>query len=63
MTDPLSSPIRLIGLEVKKRIFMPPMHLKLCRDCQVSDRQVAVYTDRTPTGGARAALPLNLSGR
>lgn len=51
MHDPLFEPIFINGLEIKNRIFMPAMHLNMCRNYEVSDRIVDFYSERA-RGGA-----------
>ncbi len=51
MNDLLFQPITINGLEVKNRIFMPAMHLNMCRNFQVTDRIVDFYAERA-RGGA-----------
>ncbi|HEX9872933.1 MAG TPA: FAD-dependent oxidoreductase, partial [Deferrimonas sp.] len=51
MKDLLFEPITIAGLEVKNRIFMPAMHLNMCRNFEVTDRLVAFYAERA-RGGA-----------
>jgi len=51
MRDPLFQPIVINGMEVKNRIFMPAMHLNMCRNFEVSERLLAFYAERA-RGGA-----------
>jgi 2,4-dienoyl-CoA reductase (NADPH2) len=48
MKDLLFEPITLGGLEVKNRIFMPAMHLNMCRNFKVTERLLAFYAERAP---------------
>ncbi len=51
MKDLLFTPITINGLEVKNRLFLPAMHLNMCRNYQVTDRLIAFYAERA-RGGA-----------
>jgi 2,4-dienoyl-CoA reductase (NADPH2) len=51
MKDLLFEPIAIGGLEVKNRIFMPAMHLNMCRNFEVTERLLAFYAERV-RGGA-----------
>lgn len=51
MKDPLFSPIVIGGLKIKNRIYMPAMHLNMCRNYLVSDQILAFYKERA-AGGA-----------
>ncbi len=51
MSDLLFEPIVINGMEVKNRIFMPAMHLNMCRNYEVSERLLAFYAERG-RGGA-----------
>ena len=51
MRDLLFQPIVINGMEVKNRIFMPAMHLNMCRNFEVSERLLAFYAERG-RGGA-----------
>lgn len=46
MIDPLFRPIYLGSLEIKNRIFMPAMHLNMCKNFQVTDQLVEFYRCR-----------------
>ncbi len=50
MKDLLFEPITIGGLEVKNRIFMPAMHLNMCRNFEVTDRLLAFYAERARGG-------------
>ncbi len=51
MIDPLLKPIDFGNLPLKNRIFMPAMHLNMCRNYQVSEQLLAFYAERA-RGGA-----------
>jgi 2,4-dienoyl-CoA reductase (NADPH2) len=51
MKNLLFEPIAIGGLEVKNRIFMPAMHLNMCRNFEVTERLLAFYAERA-RGGA-----------
>ncbi len=51
MRDPLFNPIRINGMEVKNRIYLPAMHLAMCVDFEVTDQIVEFYARRA-RGGA-----------
>ncbi|MBU2549695.1 MAG: NADH:flavin oxidoreductase, partial [Proteobacteria bacterium] len=51
MKDPLFEPILIHGLQVKNRIYMPPMHLNMCPTGEVTDQLTAFYAERA-AGGA-----------
>jgi len=51
MRDPLFESISINSMEVRNRIYMPAMHLNMCRNYQVTDRLVAFYAERA-RGGA-----------
>jgi 2,4-dienoyl-CoA reductase (NADPH2) len=49
--DLLFNPIVIKGLEIRNRIFMPAMHLNMCRNYEVTDQLLAFYEERA-RGGA-----------
>jgi 2,4-dienoyl-CoA reductase (NADPH2) len=51
MNDQLFAPIKIGGIDVKNRIFMPAMHMNMCSNYLVSDQLVAFYAERA-RGGA-----------
>ena len=51
MIDPLFEPISIGSLPLKNRIFMPAMHLNMCRNFMVTDQLIDFYRERA-TGGA-----------
>ncbi|ABQ25791.1 oxidoreductase [Geotalea uraniireducens] len=51
MIDQLFEPLVINGLNVKNRIYMPAMHLQMCRNFEVTDQLVEFYTARA-CGGA-----------
>lgn len=51
MRDPLFNPITIGSMEVKNRIFMPAMHLNMCRDYMVTSQLTEFYRARA-RGGA-----------
>jgi len=51
MRDPLFQPWQIGRLTIKNRIFMPAMHLNMCKNFIVSDRLVEFYRVRA-AGGA-----------
>lgn len=52
MTDPLFRRIYIGPVELKNRIFMPAMHLNMCRDFQVTERLIEFYRERARGGVA-----------
>jgi 2,4-dienoyl-CoA reductase (NADPH2) len=50
MLDPLFQPIQIASLAIKNRIFMPAMHMNMCRNYMVSDELVAFYHKRSEGG-------------
>lgn len=47
MIDPLFfQPITIGSLEIKNRIFMPAMHMSMCRDFMVTEQLVEFYSKR-----------------
>jgi 2,4-dienoyl-CoA reductase (NADPH2) len=50
MLDPLFEPISIGSLSIKNRIFMPAMHLNMCRNFMVTDRLVDFYRERAKGG-------------
>jgi 2,4-dienoyl-CoA reductase (NADPH2) len=50
MHDPLFQPIILGTVEVKNRIFMPAMHMNMCRNFQVTERLIDFYRERAEGG-------------
>ncbi|MBL0714723.1 MAG: FAD-dependent oxidoreductase [Desulfosarcina sp.] len=51
MIDPLFEPLRINGLEIKNRIYMPAMHLGMAVNYKITDQLVDFYTARA-RGGA-----------
>ncbi|NOY14107.1 MAG: FAD-dependent oxidoreductase [Deltaproteobacteria bacterium] len=51
MSDLLFTPITIGTLNIKNRIYMPAMHLNMCRNYQVSEQLLAFYVERA-RGGA-----------
>lgn len=51
MSDPLFEPITIGSLLVNNRIFMPAMHMNMCRNHMVTDQLAAFYGERA-RGGA-----------
>lgn len=50
MSDPLFRAIFIGPVELKNRIFMPAMHLNMCRDFQITDQLIAFYRARAEGG-------------
>ncbi len=50
MSDPLFQPITIGSLTVANRIFMPAMHLNMCRDNCVTERLIEFYRRRAEGG-------------
>ncbi len=50
MVDPLFQPITIHKLNIANRIFMPAMHMNMCRDFQVTERLMAFYRRRAEGG-------------
>ncbi len=55
-TDPLFMPIKIKGVEIKNRIYMPAMHLNMVEDYKITDRIVDFYAERA-RGGAGVVVP------
>jgi 2,4-dienoyl-CoA reductase (NADPH2) len=51
MNDHLFEPINIGTLSIKNRIYMPAMHLNMCRNYQVTEQLLAFYAERA-RGGA-----------
>lgn len=51
MSDLLFEPITIGKLNIKNRIYMPAMHLNMCRNYQVSEQLLSFYAERA-RGGA-----------
>jgi 2,4-dienoyl-CoA reductase (NADPH2) len=51
MNDHLFEPINIGILNIKNRIYMPAMHLNMCRNYQVTEQLLAFYAERA-RGGA-----------
>ncbi|MDF1580647.1 MAG: FAD-dependent oxidoreductase [Desulfuromonadales bacterium] len=49
--DPLFTPIKINQLAIANRIYMPAMHLNMCRNYQVTEQLLAFYAERA-RGGA-----------
>lgn len=52
MHDPLFQPWNIGQLTVKNRIFMPAMHMNMCRNFEVSDQLIDFYRERAEGGAA-----------
>ncbi len=50
MLDPLFTPISIGSLSVANRIFMPAMHMNMCRNYQVTERLIEFYRVRAEGG-------------
>ncbi|MBE0500950.1 MAG: FAD-dependent oxidoreductase, partial [Desulfuromonadales bacterium] len=50
MRDPLFEPISIGSLSIKNRIYMPAMHLNMCRHYQVTEQILAFYAERAKGG-------------
>ena len=50
MKDPLFNPIKIGGLEVKNRIYMPAMHMNMAEDYKVTEQLVEFYAERARGG-------------
>jgi 2,4-dienoyl-CoA reductase-like NADH-dependent reductase (Old Yellow Enzyme family)/NADH dehydrogenase FAD-containing subunit len=50
MKDPLFNPIRIGGLEIKNRIYLPAMHLNMAQEYQITEQLVAFYAERARGG-------------
>lgn len=51
MHDPLFQPWQIGPMSVKNRIFMPAMHMNMCRNFEVTDQLIDFYRERA-MGGA-----------
>jgi len=51
MNNRLFEPINIGRLNIKNRIYMPAMHLNMCRNYQVTEQLIAFYAERA-RGGA-----------
>ncbi len=56
MKDLLFEPIRIHGLEVKNRIFMPAMHMNMARNQEVTEPLVDFYAERARGGAGWIAV-------
>lgn len=52
----LFEPIKINCLEVKNRIFMPAMHLNMCKDFGITDRLINFYSKRAQGGAGAITL-------
>jgi 2,4-dienoyl-CoA reductase (NADPH2) len=52
MHDPLFQPWNIGNLILKNRIFMPAMHMNMCRNFEVTDRLIDFYRTRAEGGAA-----------
>ncbi|WP_136810329.1 FAD-dependent oxidoreductase [Desulfosediminicola flagellatus] len=52
MYDPLFQPWTIGTLTLKNRIFMPAMHMNMCRNFQVTDQLIDFYRKRAEGGAA-----------
>ncbi len=50
MSDPLFRRIFIGAVELKNRLFMPAMHLNMCRDFKVTDQLIEFYRERAKGG-------------
>ena len=50
--DPLFRRIFIGPVELKNRIFMPAMHLNMCRDFKVTEQLIEFYRERAKGGVA-----------
>ena len=50
MTDPLFTPISIGSLRIANRIFMPAMHMNMCRKFTVTDQLIDFYRVRAEGG-------------
>lgn len=50
MSDLLFTPITIGSVELKNRIFMPAMHMNMCRDFLVTDQLIEFYRERGKGG-------------
>jgi len=50
MTDPLFRSIYIGSAELKNRIFLPAMHLNMCKDFIVTDQLIEFYRERAKGG-------------
>lgn len=50
MQDPLFQSISIGRVELKNRIFMPAMHLNMCKNFQVTDQLIEFYRERAKGG-------------
>jgi len=56
MKDLLFEPIRIHGLEVKNRVFMPAMHMNMASRNKVTDQLVDFYAERARGGAGMIAV-------
>ena len=56
MRDPLFEPIDIAGLRLKNRIYMPPMHLGMTPEFEVTDQFTAFYVERARGGVAAISV-------
>ncbi len=56
MKDVLFEPIRIHGLEIKNRIFMPAMHLNMAVNNEVTDPLIGFYAERARGGAGLIAV-------
>ncbi len=56
MNDLLFEPINIGSLNIKNRIYMPAMHLNMCRKYQVTEQILAFYTERARGGAGMIAV-------
>ncbi len=50
MKDPLFIPISIGSLSINNRIFMPAMHMNMCRNYTVTDQLIEFYRERAEGG-------------
>jgi 2,4-dienoyl-CoA reductase (NADPH2) len=50
MIDPLFKPISIGSLSLENRIFMPAMHMNMCRNYQITDQLINFYRERALGG-------------
>jgi 2,4-dienoyl-CoA reductase (NADPH2) len=54
--DKLFEPIKINQLEVANRIYMPAMHLNMCRNYQVTEQLLAFYAERAQGGAGMISV-------
>jgi len=56
MSDLLFEPITIGTLNIKNRIYMPAMHLNMCRNYQVTEQLLAFYAERAQGGAGMISV-------